>query len=112
MIRVAATEDALIMKRCAEAAYEHYTIRIGKPPAPVIANHMAVTFEALQRSILRPRNSGAVYPESFEVAFPEWNQKAVKGEGSICTKIEHPRYSRDGEDYAARDTGVRRHMGR
>lgn len=49
-----------------------------------IRNHMAITTEALQRSIVRPLKRGAVYPESFDTAFVEWKRKATKGEGPIC----------------------------
>ena len=41
-IRRAIPDDAPNMQRCAEAAYQHYTVRIGKPPAPMLADYSAV----------------------------------------------------------------------
>lgn len=41
-IRHAISNDAQIMRKCAEAAYQHYTDRIGKPPAPLLADYSAL----------------------------------------------------------------------
>ena len=41
-IRRAILNDAQAMKKCAEAAYQHYTDRIGKAPAPMFTDYSAV----------------------------------------------------------------------
>jgi GNAT superfamily N-acetyltransferase len=41
-IRHAVANDAEAMRRCTEAAYQHYTNRIGKPPAPMLADYSSV----------------------------------------------------------------------
>jgi hypothetical protein len=47
--------------------------------------HMAITKSALSSSVLKPLEKGAVYPETFDIAFEEWrNQNSGKG-GLICT---------------------------
>lgn len=48
--------------------------------------HMAITEAALQRSVLKPLNKGAVYPETYQTAYHHWLEK-TKGElGSVCDK--------------------------
>ncbi|MBU0990987.1 MAG: DUF5086 domain-containing protein [Proteobacteria bacterium] len=49
-----------------------------------ICNHMAVSAEALRRSVIRPLKTGAVYPESFDTAFAEWKKKAANNEAPVC----------------------------
>lgn len=50
-----------------------------------IAPHMAISAEALQRSIVSPRDKGAVYPESFNDAFRAWQAENSGEGGQICT---------------------------
>ena len=50
-----------------------------------VCNHMAITLEALKRSIIRPLKSGAVYPESFDSAYARWMKEADQGQPEICT---------------------------
>jgi hypothetical protein len=50
-----------------------------------VCNHLAITAEALERSVIRPLSSGKVYPESFDSAYAEWRKKAESGEKVICT---------------------------
>ncbi len=47
-----------------------------------ICDHMAITLPALERSVVRPLESGAVYPESFESAFAKWKKQAEGGD--VC----------------------------
>lgn len=37
-----------------------------------LAPHMAITRGALERSVVKPLKSGAVYPESFDSAYQVW----------------------------------------
>ena len=50
-----------------------------------ICDHMAITQAALERSVIRPLKSGAVYPESFEAALARWKKEAAQGRQHICT---------------------------
>jgi hypothetical protein len=45
--------------------------------------HMAITAEALARSVTRPLDSGAVYPEAFNDAYRAWKATRHK---AICTE--------------------------
>lgn len=58
----------------------------GRPAWDVrrICSHMAVTAEALKRSILKPLKSGAVYPEPFDDAYAAWKKRAEGGHADIC----------------------------
>jgi len=49
-----------------------------------VANHLAISETALQRSILAPLNKGAVYPESFESGYHRWQQQNNGAGGEIC----------------------------
>ncbi len=48
-----------------------------------ICPHMAITAEALARSVTQPRSSGAVYPEAFDNAYGAWKKGAEK---PICSR--------------------------
>jgi hypothetical protein len=50
-----------------------------------VANHLAVTPAALRASIVNPLKKGAVYPESFEYAYAEWNKQKAQGNAPVCT---------------------------
>ncbi|WP_446809106.1 DUF5086 family protein [Methylomonas sp. 2BW1-5-20] len=52
-----------------------------------IANHMAITEEALSRSVIKPLNKGGVYPESFEWAYKSW-QDTNDGKGGFICKTD------------------------
>ena len=41
-IRKAKTTDAIPIQRCVEAAYQHYIVRIGKPPGPMLDDYCKV----------------------------------------------------------------------
>lgn len=45
--------------------------------------HMAITGEALARSVTQPRSSGAVYPEAFDDAYGAWKEG---GQKPICSQ--------------------------
>ena len=49
-----------------------------------IRNHMAISLEALKRSVIRPLKSGGVYPESFDSAYARWKEAADQGRADIC----------------------------
>jgi Domain of unknown function (DUF5086) len=47
--------------------------------------HLAITLDALQRSVVRPlRDKRGVYPESFDAAYKRWQEKAAAGTGEVC----------------------------
>jgi len=50
-----------------------------------LAPHMAITRAALERSVVKPLKTGAVYPESFDSAFQVWlaDERAGK-HPSVC----------------------------
>ncbi len=41
-IRTAQPSDAVAIKRCVEAAYQHYIARMGKPPGPMVDDYANV----------------------------------------------------------------------
>ncbi len=41
-IRIAQPSDAVAIKRCVEAAYQHYIARMGKPPGPMVDDYANV----------------------------------------------------------------------
>jgi hypothetical protein len=47
--------------------------------------HMAITTDALRRSVLRPVQVKSVYPETYEAAFARWKLAAQEGSPMICT---------------------------
>lgn len=50
-----------------------------------VCPHMAITTDALQRSVLRPFHGKSVYPETYESAFARWKLAAQNGSATICT---------------------------
>lgn len=50
-----------------------------------IAKHMAVTEDALKRSIVKPLDKGLVYPEAFDDALARWKQENGGKGGAVCT---------------------------
>jgi len=50
-----------------------------------LCSHMALTQEALEHSVLRPLEKGAVYPESFDDAYAAWKREAADGEAPVCS---------------------------
>lgn len=49
-----------------------------------VCNHMAITKEALKRSVTKPLNKGAVYPEAFDDAYARWKKDADEGRLVVC----------------------------
>ena len=49
-----------------------------------LMKHMAITREALKRSIIVPLDEGAVYPEQFDDALAGWKAKNGGKGGSVC----------------------------
>jgi hypothetical protein len=60
--------------------------RTGDPSWQIIhlVPHMAVTLEALRRSVLRRSKERPIYPETFDGAYGVWKQVNSKGEAPIC----------------------------
>jgi Domain of unknown function (DUF5086) len=51
-----------------------------------IRDHLAITLDALQRSVVRPlRDQRGVYPESFYFAHKRWQEAAAKGKRDVCS---------------------------
>jgi len=46
--------------------------------------HMAITEAALRDSIIEPRHTGAVYPESFDDAYAGWQAQNDGAGGVVC----------------------------
>ena len=46
--------------------------------------HMAITAEALKKSVIEPLNKGAVYPETFDDAYSNWLKENNGAGGSVC----------------------------
>ncbi len=46
--------------------------------------HMAITEEALKKSVVAPLNRGGVYPETYENAYSMWLKENNGTGGSIC----------------------------
>ncbi len=49
-----------------------------------LANHIAISEAALNRSIVAPLKKGAVYPESFESAYSQWQKLNNGAGGEVC----------------------------
>ncbi len=49
-----------------------------------IRAHMAVTTQALRRSVTRPLTTGAVYPEAFDDALARWKKECESGRRVVC----------------------------
>ncbi len=47
--------------------------------------HMAITEEALTKSVVAPLQKGGVYPETYENAYANWLRENGGKGGSICT---------------------------
>ena len=48
--------------------------------------HIAITLEALQRSVVRPlREERGVYPETFDFGYKHWKEEAGAGKRVICS---------------------------
>lgn len=47
--------------------------------------HLAVSRDALERSVIRPIKRAGFYPESFEQGYNYWQQDQKKGTAFVCT---------------------------
>ena len=50
-----------------------------------LVKHMAITEEALKRSIVKPLQRGDVYPESFDGALVKWKAENGGKGGAVCS---------------------------
>ncbi|MCC6820212.1 MAG: DUF5086 family protein [Verrucomicrobia subdivision 3 bacterium] len=68
----------------------HVSVITRKKGSPVwkiewVCPHIAITTEALQRSVIRPFKTRAVYPEAFFKAYENWKADKEKGNAVICS---------------------------
>lgn len=49
-----------------------------------LVSHMAITEAALKRSIVKPLDSGAVYPEPYDNALTQWQAQNNGKGGEVC----------------------------
>ena len=68
----------------------HIEVLAREAGAPVwrvahLAPHMAITVDALRRSVRKPLQRGSVYPETFDYAFAQWSRDHDAGHAPICT---------------------------
>ena len=49
-----------------------------------IRPHLAITEQALDRSVVSPLSCGAVYPESFDDVYRTWKEVLAQGGAFIC----------------------------
>ena len=61
-----------------------------------LAPHMAITVDALRRSVRKPLLRGAVYPESFDYGFAQWTRDQQAGHAHICTTSVDQCLTREG----------------
>ncbi len=50
-----------------------------------VAPHVAITTDALKRSVLGPFKTRGAYPEHFYEAYDRWKEEEKKGKAIICT---------------------------
>ncbi len=50
-----------------------------------LVNHLAITEKALKSSIIKPLNSGSVYPEPFDNAYDQWLKSNSGKGGVVCS---------------------------
>ncbi len=65
--------------------------KTGDPSWQVIhlVRHMAITEQALRRSVLRKSRERSVYPETFDGAYAVWKSRFANGQAAICeTSVE------------------------
>jgi|SRR5271165_2963275 len=60
--------------------------KTGDPSWQVIhlVRHMAITEQALRRSVLRKSRELSVYPETFDGAYAVWKSRYANGKAAIC----------------------------
>jgi hypothetical protein len=56
-----------------------------RQPLQHLKSHMAITLNALKRSVVRPLRSGSVYPESFDGAYARW-RALPEPERQVCDR--------------------------
>ncbi len=49
-----------------------------------LVSHMAITKEALKKSVIAPLNKGGVYPETYESAYANWLKENNGNGGTVC----------------------------
>lgn len=77
-----------IVKGASTGIY-HVEVLARKNGAPAwqvrhLANHIAITEAALLRSVVKPLSKGAVYPESFETSYKDWQSQNNGAGGGVC----------------------------
>ncbi len=68
----------------------HVSVHARKKGDPIwelqwICPHIAITTEALKRSVLRPLKTRGAYPERYDAAYAKWKDDAKTGQAATCT---------------------------
>ena len=50
-----------------------------------VCSHLAITTEALRRSVIRPYKTLGVYPESYFGAYERWKAEEKQGRAIVCS---------------------------
>ncbi len=88
-------------KQAQATGIAHVSVLARKKGAPAwdlewVCAHIAITTDALQRSVLRPFKTRGAYPERYDEALRRWQEEDKNGRAAICsTSIaqwlkEHP----------------------
>ncbi|MGS8176728.1 DUF5086 family protein [Pseudomonas aeruginosa] len=51
-----------------------------------LAAHLALTEQALRASIVAPLKRGGVYPESYQFAYRQWQERQAAGQAPVCRR--------------------------
>ena len=77
------------LKEAPASGIAHISIHARKKGAPVwefvwLRPHLAISADALKRSVLRPLKIRGAYPERYQDAFHRWEEEKKKGTATIC----------------------------
>ncbi len=77
-------------KEAKNTGVAHVSVITRKQGSPVweiewVCPHIAITTEALKRSVIRPFKTREVYPERFLEAYKRWKEDEKKGAAVICS---------------------------
>jgi hypothetical protein len=81
-------------KEAAASGIAHISVMARKKSSPVwelewVCDHLAITTDALQRSVVRPLKTRGAYPERFLAGYDRWKEDEKKGSAVVCaTSIE------------------------
>jgi hypothetical protein len=77
-------------KEAQSSGIVHVSVLARQKGAPVwelewVCNHIAITAEALKRSVIRPFKTRGAYPEKFYDAYHRWLADEKDGKAIICS---------------------------